>query len=362
MATGPQGPTGPTGPAFECPEVDFAYALGDGVVSVIDMATHQIVRQIHVPEDLNGIAVNPNNGEIYATQMYWLYVLDGMTGEIKEQIPVDGISYQVVYNRASNRILVRNAYAASNRVLLFDADTYEQTGEIWRPNLDLLSHPERPYAYSLRTDAVDVIEAAYSALETSVESLPYYSKAFGLEPGQNRLYVLSSFNDGGVYQNVISVIDTVLNEVAGTFTLPETASEASALYVNPVYRQLYVYSDGYFLVYDAQSFTQIDSLYAPDYRSASVDPATGQFLIYNGETGALEVYQPDANGIAFADSIPMGGVADFAFATQIVCPVGPTGPTGATATIFYAQLDSIARFQSRFRKNSRNSQNMRHNP
>jgi len=232
----------PEGVAFNPNNSDlYVTNLGDNSVSVIDTTTNTVVGPPIPVRQPVGIAFNPINGDMYVTNGgNTVSVIDSATNTVTDTIPVELFPRGIAFNPDNGNMYVTNSGSSSVSVIDTTTNTVvappvggppllvgiQPVGIAFNPiNGDM-------YVTNRNSNTVSVIDSATNTVTGTIDvgAFPF---GIAFNPNNGDMYVTNQFS------NTVSVIDSATNTVIDTIIL-SVGSSPFGIAFNPDNGFLYV--------------------------------------------------------------------------------------------------------------------------
>ncbi len=305
----------------------FAYITNEGrnesgkTVSIIDTATHSVIRTIYVEDHPYGVAVHPAGSFAYVTHNTdkgILSVIDATNNSLLTTLTVGYITDGVAVHPAGAFVYVVSRGIGT--VSVIDTATFKVIATVGVGSVPegIAMHPEGSFAYVANSGSstVSVID---TATHTIAATVPVGSPPSGVavHPAGSFVYVAQGFS------NMISVIDTATHTVVATVGV---GRNPFGIAVHPAGTFVYVtnYSSNSVSVIDTATLKVVATIpVGTGPFGVAVHPAgTAVYVVNRGEfnkTGSVSIIDI-ATGTVIT-TIPVG-VNPAAFG-QFVGPLAP---------------------------------------
>jgi YVTN family beta-propeller protein len=257
----------------------FAYVADrvGGVVSVIDRATHTVVKTIEVGPAPVATAVHPDGGTVYVTvgPLRAMAVIDAATNTVVRRIDVGDNPTGIDISRDGSTVCVVNT--ADRTVSIIDTASLSVSATVPVANhpFAVVIHPDGRTVYVAGDypGGVSVIDAATHTVARTV-SIGTSLGGMAFHPDGSRLYVADSSHDTLVVLDT-ATLQTIRSVPVGRIPLGVAVHpDGSAVYVTNVL------DEGFVSVVDTGSYTVIDTIKFPapiQPQGIAVDPR-GSYL------------------------------------------------------------------------------------
>jgi YVTN family beta-propeller protein len=207
----PMGNVLPEGIAINA-KLNKAYVAHSGnLLSVINLSTNQITKNIDTGFYNHMVAVNEVTDRVYVTRSYYydlLTVIDGNSDTYLQSVPVGTNSWGVAVNSKTNLIYVANS--ASNTVSVIDGATNTVTRTIAvqsRPlGIAVNEEANRIYVANSDSDSVSIIDGNTNQVVQTVSNVGSHPAGVATNPKSAKVYVT---NETGNSVTVILDSDAV---------------------------------------------------------------------------------------------------------------------------------------------------------
>ncbi len=188
-------------------------------VSVIDIATNNVIATVPVGTCPSGVAVNPEGTEAYVanTMDSTVSVIDTAINSITATVPVGLCPIGVAVNPSGTKVYVANM--ADSTVSVIDTATNKVTATVslGRPyGITVNPTGTRVYVTNYYENTVSVINTTTNTVMATV-NVGSHPKGVIVNKDGTKVYVANSDSDSSTnYTGTISVIDTATNNITAT--------------------------------------------------------------------------------------------------------------------------------------------------
>jgi len=322
----------------------------NGYISIIDPRTHDLAGTVQVGAVPYGVAADPGLGLIYVTDdmEQVLYALDARTYAVVSRAPLpnysrrSAIPHFPAVNLSNHMVYLPNFEA--NDLSVFDGTALRQG---YTQQFDLIAVGNMPTAVAVnpRTNRIYVANTGSGTItvingntDDVVATVPIPNAGSGVLTDVVADPCCSNLVFAAGYQNEITVIDGVTNEVTGRLG----AGGAYALALDTSRGLLYAIDDSRadVSVFDICSGKRVAQIPLPDTNAAlsrlTVDASNHLVYVTDEDTGS--VYVIDGTTQSLLSNVNLGGIdpAPMGAATlscqECGCGCGAAGPETCTVT------------------------------
>jgi len=276
----------------------YAANINANVVNVISESTGNDIANITVPSP-SGVTINPSANLVYVTSnstgMDSLVVISGSTNAVLGSVPVGSGPANVAVDTNTNMIYVSNQYDGTVSVIdgtsLISGASGATVSTITLSNIISNSGTSDPQGMAFNptndeiyvaldnASAVVVVNATSGNLVTAIPLVPGDQPvALAYDSANDMVYVANSNS------STVPVIDCATNTLASTITVPDTTNGVA---VNPTTNTIFLASnddDAMFFINGATSAVSILQVHGgiPDNaQDVAVDTSNGQVFVAN---------------------------------------------------------------------------------
>jgi DNA-binding beta-propeller fold protein YncE len=283
---------------------------GNTAIRVVDARTHETVARIPLDMFIDGLAVNPSNGELYAAGNKSIFAIDPSGGQVSEAIPVGAEIAALAVNASGTKLFVLHGHPDGISVIDTRARRTVTTLSADSPSA-MVAPPGVDHVY-LAQYAADsnggVGDSVISLLETdrlspiTAASLKTFQPlGLALDPSGTRLYavgIVGSRGEGDQKSLIggVLVLETAGLRVVASFPL---GAVPSAVAVNPAGTRAYVLDNGTakLTVLSSMSYAILETVAVREGPIAMALNASGTEVYINYSDGTLTIVNALTNRV-----------------------------------------------------------------